>query len=181
MRIYHFIYRGGVEMKRTIAFLVLGLVVIAAAFSSGIQEEVIAKMTSSSEGWYWAKEPDPMTDDMVYTFMKAPSSEDNSAPWFVLRYNAGTNEWKVGIADSMLMGDDFTIMLRIGHNPPQTVSASKIDNNFVLCSADSGLPFADAEKVALKYVWSLGTLDSEKVHLYSMAGLKESFTEAGIK
>ncbi len=168
-------------MKRILVNMVLALVVTTAAFSNGIKEQVVAKMTPASQDWYYAKEPDPMTDDMVYTFMKASSSGDESDPWFVLKYNEGTNKWKVGIAYSMLMGDDFTMMLRIDHDPPQTVPASKSDDNFVLCSADSGLELADAEKVAIKYVWSLGTLDSEKVHVYRMAGLKDTFDEAGVK
>jgi hypothetical protein len=50
---------------------------------------------------------------------------DENDPWFVLKYNEGKKQWMVGIAYSMLMGDDFSMMLRIDHDPPQTVGASK--------------------------------------------------------
>jgi hypothetical protein len=166
------------SMKRMIVLAALAVLVVGSAFSEGVKEKAAKTMHPGVSGWYWSKEADPMTDEMVYTFLhgstKEGTDEGNAAPWIGLRYRTDSKLWTWGFMCAFLYGSEEDVTYRIGTGSPITATFRKAEETW--CERECPDDLIGAKKVTTQGEFE----GSKETYVYIMDGLEKTMKIAGL-
>jgi hypothetical protein len=133
-------------------------------------------MNSGVGGWYWSKDLDPMTDEVIYRVIHRSTEDSGMAPWIGFEYSMTKDDWSFGFMS--IFDGDCDITYRIDKEDPVTFSFRKVDEYFYTSALLVPMKaLLKCKTVTMRWTVPFGL----ETHAFAMRGFAETIRMVGLE